>query len=882
MTDMRHPLQTHERGALFSGRELLLLGLLALPLLVTTSAMETADWIEGLPSLRLLAVISLFVWALAARTNLPGVAVHLLAFLVGLGAAFLLGSWTIGEHAGPADLARELSTWTRAIGSVDGDEGDGLVGIGLIAITIWTAYATAWLAYRRRKALLATLPGLIVLLVVLAYLPEEHYWRLLIFSLAASPGVFYRRDGLWNRTKTKVSLATAAFASAAITGTAIVLVWYMPAPSQPVIPVAATFEDPLYSLEENWSILFQGVPNRKETLSFHSPRDLPIGEPGELGDDVLMEVESSDPYRWRMRVYETYSKLGWLSEQPPVLTPTDEISIQASEELLLARENVKINVKMHSSSNVLLSVGEPLSASIATKTELSPPPFFPADLDGEQRSYLPPELLPFTDGLDTWISSDETADLAGVLGSPEWVVYPGHQAPETLINDLRTSNVDVKSADETVALSFYRIGGADAPYLLLRRSDAAASAPLALLGSRILTPPRRYTTVGSVSTATPAMLRSAGNNYPAPVTDRYLQLPPDFPESVEELAKDLTSGSTSAYDMAEAIRQHLISLPYTTDVSLPPPGEDWVEHFLFVERRGFCHNFASAMVTMLRSLGIPARLVTGMAPGSPIDDGTTFEVQTKNYHAWPEVYFPNYGWVEFEPTPTGVQESLAQLGVDEGAGRVSDSVATDDCLLEFSPAECEALGRPENADSEDVFLDDEGRGRNGTGLAASPSPTSGGIYLPSGWIYLAILIGVAVMVPLELAYYLWRSGSKGGYVVYSYTSMCLLGRLGGIRRRSQETPWEYSSRLIAVIPDRAEEIRYVTDRFVNARYGGSHRRYYAQEMWSLRAAWPPVRRGLLKLIISRLVLRLAFRSDPKPKPKWNLHGWWDKYWLERL
>ena len=140
--------------------------------------------------------------------------------------------------------------------------------------------------------------------------------------------------------------------------------------------------------------------------------------------------------------------------------------------------------------------------------------------------------------------------------------------------------------------------------------------------------------------------------YPTWVTDRYLQLADDFPESVKTLAAELVRGQDNPYDMAEAIRQHLLTLPYSLQVTHPPPGQDWVEHFLFVQRKGYCQNYASPMITMLRSLGVPARLAVGFAPGIRDGGRGVWEVRALHYHAWPEVYLPQYGWVEFDPPPT--------------------------------------------------------------------------------------------------------------------------------------------------------------------------------------------------------------------------------------
>ena len=851
------------------GMDLVKLGLIALPLLVATSVINSAGWISGLPPLPIIAALSLFAAVFLLRVGLPGMLSHTLAFAIGVLAAFLLGAWTIGGLAGPQELTRELGAWFQAIGSADGGQGEASMGVALTAVTIWVSYVTIWLARRHSRAFPALLPSLLMLMLALAFLPGEYYWYLPAFLIASAPILVLKRDRLWAPEGARIPNpldaasgdarsvpAAGALVPASILTLAVLAGWFLPAPDQPVITLPEFVEDSLYSLEENWSVLFQGVPDRKGGLSFSPPRHLPIGEPVGLGDDVLFEVEAPDAYRWRMRVYDTYFRGGWLYTQPPAIVPT-AAGLLPPAEPLLAREEVEIGVKIHSRSNVLLTVGEPVSASITTSTEISSPPVFQIDLAGDDVSYVPPELRPFDDSLQRWTESGQTDPDVQISDPPGWDVYFSDDLPAGLLDHLTTGDVQATPIAEEGIRAPLQSAPAEAPHLLLRRSDAGAPSQVALLGIRTLTPPRRYTTVGSISVATPQMLRSAGTQYPASVADRYLQLPQDFPDTVKELAARLTAGSDNPYDKAEAIREHLVRLPYTLDVSLPPPGEDWVEHFLFVERRGFCHNFASAMVTMLRSLGVPARLVTGMAPGIPIDEGTAFEVQTRNYHAWPEVYFPRYGWVEFEPTPSGVQDSLAQLGGESGSTGGAPA-QSDECLMEFRPAECERLrlGIPDEPEEELPDLPP---------LPPTDSAPTGGFSLPlNGWPYLAVLVALAVLVPLGAFYYLRRLATRGGYVVYAYTMMSLLGSVAGIRRRSQETPWEYSSRLVNSLPDRADAVRLVTERYVNLRYGGSHRRIYTEEMWTFRAAWGTVRRGLLKLIASRFL--------PRRRPSAGLSG----------
>ena len=146
-------------------------------------------------------------------------------------------------------------------------------------------------------------------------------------------------------------------------------------------------------------------------------------------------------------------------------------------------------------------------------------------------------------------------------------------------------------------------------------------------------------------------LQEAGVEYPEWVTDKYLQLPADFSPRIQALAFDITADLTTPYDQAAAITDYLRkNIEYVPVVSFPEGTEDPLEYFLFESKKGFCNYYASAEVLMLRSIGIPARLAVGFAQGEPNLQNTFYTVRERDAHAWPEVYFPGYGWIEFEPT----------------------------------------------------------------------------------------------------------------------------------------------------------------------------------------------------------------------------------------
>jgi transglutaminase-like putative cysteine protease len=144
-------------------------------------------------------------------------------------------------------------------------------------------------------------------------------------------------------------------------------------------------------------------------------------------------------------------------------------------------------------------------------------------------------------------------------------------------------------------------------------------------------------------------LRDAGTKYPDLIAKKYLQLPQHFSTRVAQLARDITANAETPYDKASAITEYLRdNIEYSATVANPPRNADKLEWFLFDYKKGFCVYYASSEVAMLRSLGIPARMAVGFAQGD--QDGSVYTVRRLHAHAWPEVYFPNIGWVEFEPT----------------------------------------------------------------------------------------------------------------------------------------------------------------------------------------------------------------------------------------
>ncbi len=205
----------------------------------------------------------------------------------------------------------------------------------------------------------------------------------------------------------------------------------------------------------------------------------------------------------------------------------------------------------------------------------------------------------------------------------------------------------VRLADQAPELAFHagRLLTTDDEFDVAWRT-APRDAFAATLDSRI------YEAQSLVPDVTEAELRAAGGDDPEWVSERYLALPEDVPDRVVALARDLTATAPTRYDRARAIVDYLRDIPYDLAVPLPPSERDVVEWFLFDLQRGYCDYYASSMVVLARAAGLPARFVVGYYTGSPEQTEGTYRyvVSAADAHSWVEVYFPNYGWVEFDPT----------------------------------------------------------------------------------------------------------------------------------------------------------------------------------------------------------------------------------------
>lgn len=166
---------------------------------------------------------------------------------------------------------------------------------------------------------------------------------------------------------------------------------------------------------------------------------------------------------------------------------------------------------------------------------------------------------------------------------------------------------------------------------------------------------RSYTIVSQIPALSEDELNALpawGGDNPLPAEYAiYLALPDTVTERTRQLAAQLAAGATTPYATASAIEQYLRQYPYDLEIGSPPPEvTDITDYFLFDLKRGYCDYYATAFVVLARLAGLPARFVTGFAPGNWSFDQAQWIITEAEAHSWPEVYFPQVGWVRFEPT----------------------------------------------------------------------------------------------------------------------------------------------------------------------------------------------------------------------------------------
>ncbi len=342
---------------------------------------------------------------------------------------------------------------------------------------------------------------------------------------------------------------------------------------------------------------------------------------------------------------------------------------------------------------------------------------------------------------------------------------------------------------------------------------------------------------GYVPKATAAQLRAAPYpsqiqpgapstyNYPPEVLSEYLPTSNGYLSPlVIQTAHAETADATSMYDAAVDLENYLRTFTYSTQNPDPPSGQDATAWFL-QQKQGYCTFFASAMALMGRALGMPTRMVSGFINGAWDPATNAYIVRGTASHAWTQIYFANYGWVNFEPTSTfeTFQRSTALP----------------------TPAPTSATTTPSASRSPTGPKDP----KDNIGNPGGPNSNGGSGPLPIVLGGSLILLFLLLLAALALTW--WRLLFRGlppAAAVFGRISR--LGAWAGAPPETTQTPLEYADRLSELVPAYRGVFRQLGNAYARERYGSGVPSNLARQLPSL---YDEVRGRLAELVGRRLL-----------------------------
>jgi transglutaminase-like putative cysteine protease len=280
----------------------------------------------------------------------------------------------------------------------------------------------------------------------------------------------------------------------------------------------------------------------------------------------------------------------------------------------------------------------------------------------------------------------------------------------------------------------------------------------------------------------------------------YTRVPANLDPRIKSLAIQITKDQPTMYDKVAALESYLrTNYTYDSTITAPPPGVEATSWFLFQEKRGFCNYFATAMTLMARDLGIPARVAVGYTNGQFNAKTGTQDVNGTDAHAWTQVYFAGYGWINFEPSATFSQFT-----------RPLASSSTKPVTV--NPTGPSTVGNKGLKNRLPLPQDATGSAPVNTSVSAA------------GQVRLSVEIVLLVLVLLLLGMtfyfnYWWRRLFQHMSLPSQiFGRLCLLASWAGLSNKRSQTPAEYVQELSLIDPGEAVVFERLGDIYVRERW----------------------------------------------------------------
>lgn len=285
----------------------------------------------------------------------------------------------------------------------------------------------------------------------------------------------------------------------------------------------------------------------------------------------------------------------------------------------------------------------------------------------------------------------------------------------------------------------------------------------------------------------------------------YLRLPDGYNPRTARLMAEWKAQD----DRAEALIQRALALfnaQFVYSLTPPPLARDSVDDFLFATREGYCEHFASAFAVMMRSAGVPARVVTGYQGGFFNRIGEYWLIRNSDAHAWTEVWLEGRGWVRIDPTsavaPERIREGLTGITPPPGAFSRWSQPLWD---------VADALRRGWNFVIVDFNATRQRELLSRLGLD------------PQDWrqIGAALAVGIGLALALSFAL-LWRGGRTrvDDPLLAAWQRLVMRLARAGLAKRPDESAGAFAQRAALALPDDADALRLLTRRYIAQRYAG--------------------------------------------------------------
>jgi transglutaminase-like putative cysteine protease len=867
-----------------------LLTALLLLVLITSLArsVEAARWTEGLGVLLPISVLGTIVGVALAVSRLSAVKAHAFGALLGAGVVV----WQTGRVIPPEELGegsrvglvwRRFTEWVGAV--LDGRSSyDQLLFVFTMGAIVWfLAHNNAWFALRHSWAWPAVLPTGLVMLVNLGYAVRPDTRPFILYLLAAMLLIVQthlaRSRERWEREGLGHDRALGAkvlLAGGAVSVALLAVAWHGPS-AQLALTARQAYqrvERPWNAVQERWQRAFAflypgGRPQNVNALgtgftSFNESFEL--GGPLRQGNRVVFTATGAPRQYWRGASYDTYTGRQWSvgqgeGDEANIAVTTDRLAARAGNAPLrdgLSRVAQTVSVVTPLRSRSLFSADSPVSVNRPAVWQLAPVererelPVL-GELSAAQRAARGEELervrrllrqmgpaevvRASSDGVVLRRRPQPAEQPAPQRTPGAWQRVTGEQA------EARLNSVDLRAAFEAVEnkgiRARYRYIRGRPAVITYSYVDANQEDVVDLTAAEPLQKGASYEVNSIVPNPTDEQLDAAPAAAPEWVRDRYMGLPDSTPARVRQLAEEVTEGARTTHQKALAIERYLRAFKYRENMPPTPANRDFVDHFLFEQREGYCTYYASAMAVMLRSLDVPTRVVAGFAPGAFDERVARYVITESNLHAWPQVYYSRYGWVNYEPTPIRDLVNRSETALDAGEGGGPGSP-----------------GRPEL--NEEFGL----QNRAGSGALGAEQETT--LPVPVRVAVTVAFFGlVAAALALLLAMYRLR-GLHGA--PRQYAKLVQLGSLLGAPHRASQTPGEYGVSLGATLPRAREPVGRITGEYVAEVFGrcpadrdglpGAWRKVVVQ---AARSAPGRATLGLLRLDPRRWARRLRRR-----------------------